>query len=47
MQVLDKIENKVDKETETSRSRSRRSHDEKIREEGSVGKHSFRKVPSS
>jgi hypothetical protein len=32
MQSLDKIENKMDKETKSSRSRSRKSHDEKIRE---------------
>jgi protein required for attachment to host cells len=44
MQSLDIIENKMDKETESSRSRSRRSHDEKRREERSVGKHSFRKA---
>jgi hypothetical protein len=37
----------MDKETETSKSTSRRSHDEKIREEISVGKHSFRKTRST
>jgi hypothetical protein len=47
MQSLDKIENNMDKDIEMSRSRSCRSHDEKIREEISVGKHSFRKVRSS
>jgi hypothetical protein len=44
---LDIIEKKMDKETKLSRSRSCRSHDEKIREEISVGKHSFRKACSS
>jgi hypothetical protein len=39
MQILEKIENKIDKETETSRPRSRKSHDEKRREERSVDKH--------
>jgi hypothetical protein len=47
MQSLDIIENKMDKGRESSRSRSHISHDEKIREERSVGKHSFRKVHSS
>jgi hypothetical protein len=47
MQSLYGIENKMDKETETSKSRSPRSHDEKIGEERSVGKHSFRKARSS
>jgi hypothetical protein len=46
IQSLDKIENKMDKETESSRSRSHMSHEEKIREERSVGKHSFRKSRS-
>jgi hypothetical protein len=40
---LEKIENKVDKETKSSRSISRKSHDEKIREERSVGKNYFKK----
>jgi hypothetical protein len=31
MQSLDKIEKKMDEETETSRSRSRKSHDEEKR----------------
>jgi hypothetical protein len=39
MQSLDIIENKMDKETKSSRSRSHRSHDEKRREERSVGRH--------
>jgi hypothetical protein len=54
MQSLDIIEKKMDKETETSRSRSHRSHDEKRREARSVDrhhphspKHSFRKAHSS
>ena len=47
MQSLDIIEKKMNKDTETSRSRSRRSHDEKRREERSAGKHSFRKARSS
>jgi hypothetical protein len=47
MQSMKKIENKMDKETESSRSRSHRSHVEKRREERSVGKHSFREELSS
>jgi hypothetical protein len=54
MQILDIIENKMDKEIESSRSRSHRFHDEKRREAKSVGrhrphspKHSCRKVHSS
>jgi hypothetical protein len=54
MQSLDIIENKMDKETETSRPRSRRSHDDKRRESISVDKdrphslnHSFRRAHSS
>jgi hypothetical protein len=53
MQILDRIENKMDKETDSSKSRSRRSHDENIRETRSVErnqhhspKNSFRKVQS-
>jgi hypothetical protein len=51
MQSLEKIEKKMNKETETSRSRSCQSHDEKRREARSVGRnhphsprHSFRKA---
>jgi hypothetical protein len=51
MQRLDIIENKMDKEIESSRSRNCRSHDEKRREAISVDSHhhhspnnSFRKV---
>jgi hypothetical protein len=54
MQSLDGIEKKMDKETDSSKSRSRRSHDEKIIEARSDGrhhpyskKHSFRKACSS
>jgi hypothetical protein len=54
MQSLDRIEKKMDKETKSIRSRSCRSHDEKRREERSLGrhrphspKHSFRKVCTS
>jgi hypothetical protein len=54
MQSLDKIENKLDKETESSRSRSRKTRDEKKRGTRSAHrkhhhspKHSFRKVHSS
>jgi hypothetical protein len=54
MQSLDKIEKKMDKETESIRSRSRRSSDKKRREARCVDmkhhhspKHSFRKVHSS
>jgi hypothetical protein len=43
MQILDIIEKKMNKETNLSRSRSHGSHDEKMREERSVGKYSFRK----
>ena len=53
MQSLDKIEKKMDKKTESSKSRSHRSHGER-REIQSVGrkhhhspKHSFRKARSS
>ena len=38
MQSLDRIENKMYKETESSRSRSCRSHDEKIREKRSASR---------
>jgi hypothetical protein len=37
----------MDKETETSGSRGHGYHDEKIREERAVGKHSFKKVHNS
>jgi hypothetical protein len=54
MQILDIIENKMDKEIDTSRLRSHRSHDEKRREARSVYKNhhhsprnSIRKVRSS
>jgi hypothetical protein len=47
MQSLDKIEKKMDKETKMSRSRRRKSRDEKLTEERSVGKHSFRKTHNS
>ena len=54
MQSLDIIENKMDKETQLSRSGSQRYHDEKIREARGVDrhhhhllKHSFRKARSS
>jgi hypothetical protein len=54
MQSLDKIENKMDKETKSHRSRSCRSHDKKRRETRSVErhhhhspKHSFRKAHNS
>jgi hypothetical protein len=54
MQILDKIEKKMDKETEKRRPRSRRSHDEKGREARSdykhqpySSKHSFRKAYGS
>jgi hypothetical protein len=54
MQSLDKIEKKMVKETESSRSRSCKSHDGKIRESRSANrhqphspKHSFRKPHSS
>jgi protein required for attachment to host cells len=47
MQSLEIIENKIGKKIESSRSRSRRSHDEKRREETSVGKHSSKKACSS
>jgi hypothetical protein len=47
MQRLDKIEKKMDKETDSSRLRSHGSRYEKIREERSDGKHSFRKACSS
>jgi hypothetical protein len=43
---MDRIEKKMDKETEMSRSRSRRSRDEKRREEISVGKNYFKKACS-
>jgi hypothetical protein len=39
MQILDKIEKKMDKDTETSRSRIHRSHNEKRREARSVDRH--------
>jgi hypothetical protein len=47
MQILDIIKIKMDKEIESSRSRSRKSHDEKRREEIHVDNHSFRKTCSS
>jgi hypothetical protein len=53
MQILDRIEKKMNKETETSSSRSLESHGEKIRETISVDRHQphslkyyFRKVHS-
>ena len=39
MQSLERIEKKMDKDIESSRSRSRRSHDEKRREIRSVDRH--------
>jgi hypothetical protein len=54
MHILDIIENKMDKDTESSRSRSHRSSDEKRRETRGVDRkhhhspnHLFRKVHSS
>jgi hypothetical protein len=47
MKSVDKIEKKMDKEINLSRSRSHRSHDDKRREERSVNKHYFRKDHNS
>jgi hypothetical protein len=47
MQSLNRIEKKMDKETESSITRSHTPHDEERKEERSVSKHSFRKAQSS